>query len=518
MSPGEGNRWAKGQTRRATEPEWFENGFFAEARQLRAKLPAKFRWARSNSAAFRLFPLRADTVSLLLSRRFESRVLSVLYSSQASRERITKSMAKVEVDLYEVLEIERGATKEEIRSAYRKAALSSHPDKVPEDERPAAESKFKSVQEAYEILYDDNKRQIYDTHGMSAFNGSGDPGMGGMPGDVDLDDLLAQMFGGMGGMGGGMPGMGGMPGGMPGAGKPRRSRDEQQDYELSLEELYKGKTVKFYSTKNVICSLCKGKGGKEKAKAKQCSTCGGVGVKEFINQMGGFLTKQTQACTTCSGQGSFFSPKDKCKKCKGKKTTEEKKLIELYIPPGSREGDKIVLEGEADQVPDQEPGDIVFRLVQEEHEVFDRAGADLRATIDVTVAEALTGFSRVVIKHLDGRGIELTHPAGKVLTPGQVLKVSGEGMPIKRSDSKGDLYLVVNVKFPEENWRPSPEMLEKLKETLPSPDAPIEATPVDEVHYDANGNMEEFGARDAQGGSAWVDDDDEEEPAQCAAQ
>lgn len=171
---------------------------------------------------------------------------------------------------------------------------------------------------------------------MSAFNGSGDPGMGGgMPGDVDLDDLLAQMFGGM---GGGMPGMGPMPGmgGMPGGNKPRRSRNEQQDYEVSLEMLFKGKTVKFASTKNVICSLCKGKGGREKAKAKECSTCEGHGVKEVIMQQGGFLTKSAQPCTTCNGQGSFFSPKDKCKKCKGKKTTEEKKILEMYIPPGSR--------------------------------------------------------------------------------------------------------------------------------------------------------------------------------------
>lgn len=181
------------------------------------------------------------------------------------------------------------------------------------------------------------------------------------------------------------------------------------------------------------------------------------------------------------------------------------------------EGDKIVLEGEADQIPDRENGDIVFKLIQEEHEVFDRAGSDLRATIDVTLAEALTGFSRVVLKHLDGRGIEITHPAGKVLSAGQVLKVPGEGMPIKRSDARGDLYLAVNIKFPDETWNPTPEVLAKLQELLPKPDPAIEATTVDEVKYDPNGNMDDFGARDAQGGSAWVDDDDEE-PAQCAAQ
>jgi len=142
---------------------------------------------------------------------------------------------------------------------------------VPEAEREESEMKFKTVQHAYDILYDEEKRHLYDTHGMSAFDGSGNPGMGGAP---DLDDILSQMFG-MGGMGG--------PGGMPGYGhgprpnRPRKSPNEEQKYEVSLEDLYKGRTVKFASTKNVICSLCKGKGGKEKATAKECSACAGQG-------------------------------------------------------------------------------------------------------------------------------------------------------------------------------------------------------------------------------------------------
>ncbi|KAI9930395.1 hypothetical protein MW887_011148 [Aspergillus wentii] len=417
----------------------------------------------------------------------------------------------------QVLEISRGASKEEVRKAYRKAALASHPDKVPEEQRTEAEIRFKSVQEAYDILYDEDKRHLYDTHGMGAFNGSGEPGMGAGP---DLDDILAQMFGGMGGMGGmpGMGGMGGMPGG-PRPNKPRKSPNEEQKYEVSLEELYKGKTVRFSSIKNVICSLCQGKGGKEKATAKKCSTCEGEGYIEKLTMMGQFLTKNTVACTTCSGEGNFFSPKDKCKKCKGKKTTEAKKILELYIPPGAKEGDKIVLEGEADQVPGQEHGDIVFHLVEEEHPTFSRAGADLAAEIDVTLAEALTDFSRVVVKHLDGRGIELSHPKkkGDILRPGQVIKVPGEGMPIKRSDSRGDLYLTVNIKFPDEKWTPSPAEVENLKQMLPKPDPPIQAETVDEVEYDPKGKMEDFGSKDPSGGTAWEDDEDDE-PAQCAAQ
>lgn len=184
-----------------------------------------------------------------------------------------------------------------------------------------------------------------------------------------------------------------------------------------------------------------------------------------------------------------------------------------------REGDKIVLEGEADQVPGQEPGDIVFHIVEIEHPTFRRAGADLTATLDITLAEALAGFSRVVVKHLDGRGIEITHPKkpGQVLHPDQVLKVAGEGMPHKRSDARGDLYLVVNVKFPDDKWTPSPAELEKLREILPKPEPPVQADVVDEVEYDPKGDLEDFGAGDPRGGSGWEDDDDDE-PAQCAAQ
>ena len=144
------------------------------------------------------------------------------------------------------------------------AALSSHPDKVPEDERTAAETKFKAASKAYEILYDDEKRHLYDTHGMSAF----DPGAG-MGAGMDFEDVLSQMFG--------MSMDGGSPGG-PQFRKPKKGEDEEQKYEVTLEDLYKGKTVKFASTKNVICSHCKGSGGKEKAKPKQCATCQGKGM------------------------------------------------------------------------------------------------------------------------------------------------------------------------------------------------------------------------------------------------
>lgn len=146
--------------------------------------------------------------------------------------------------------------------------MSSHPDKVGEGERAAADVKFKSISKAYEILSDDDKREAYDAHGMAAFE-AGNP----MGAEVDLDDILAHMFS-MGGMG-----MNGAAGGGPGPGprKPRKGDNEEQSYTVTLEELYKGKTTKFDTRHNIICKICKGSGGKDRAKPKECSGCHGRG-------------------------------------------------------------------------------------------------------------------------------------------------------------------------------------------------------------------------------------------------
>lgn len=410
-------------------------------------------------------------------------------------------------DLYEILGVSKDASKSEIKKAYHKAALANHPDKVPEAEREDAEIRFKAASQAYEILYDEQKRGLYDTHGMAAFDGSrGPPGMDGM----GMEDILSQMFG----MGGGMPGMGGRPQ------RPKRSPDENQKYDVTLEDLYKGKTVRFTSTKNVICSLCTGTGGKKDAKAKKCATCDGKGFKQVVRQVGpGMLTQQTVECSACEGVGEVFNPKDKCKKCKGKRTVEEKKQLELYIPRGAKEGDRIVLEGEADQIPGADStGDIIFHLIEQPHDVFHRAGPDLSAKLEITLAEALTGFNRVVIKHLDGRGIQLNHPQepGKVLRPGETLKIPGEGMPHKKSDAKGDLYLIVDITFPEDGFF-SEEAADQLRKLLPGPEPPIVTEEFDEVAFE-EADIEEFGHGDPRGGGDWEDDDDAQEGPQCATQ
>ncbi|AEO69128.1 ae83d6af-acf5-4ad1-b3c0-9975064c6b2c [Thermothielavioides terrestris] len=417
------------------------------------------------------------------------------------------SSAGEDVDLYALLGVSKSASPNDIKKAYRKLALQHHPDKVPEEIRAESETKFKAITQAYEILRDEEKRRLYDTHGMAAF----DPSRGGPAGEgVDLNDILSQMFG---------MSMGGMPGGGPR--RPRRSPDEEQPYKVTLEELYKGKTVKFAAAKQVVCPQCQGSGAKEKVKPNKCDRCRGIGRQEAFRQIGpGLVRKEVIPCDHCQGSGMYYKEKDRCKKCKGKRTVQETKALELYIPRGSMQGERIVLEGEADQLPDMTPGDLIFHLVEEPHERFTRIGHDLSADLHVTLAEALCGFSRVVLKHLDGRGIHIDHPRGKILRPGDVLKVPSEGMPMKRGELKGDLYLIVKVDFPEDGWLSKDSDFDALQKLLPPPAAPIQADEVDEVQYEENADIEKMGAHqgDPRYGGEWEDEDEDEGGPQCATQ
>lgn len=319
---------------------------------------------------------------------------------------------------------------------------------------------------------------MYDQYGMAAF----DPSRGGGPGgaEVDLNDILAQMFGM------------GVGGGAGGPRRPRRGRDEEQQYKVTLEELYKGKTVKFSANKKVNCSQCKGSGGKEKVKPQTCDRCKGNGFQEAFQQIGPGMVRRAQVqCDHCQGSGNYYKEKDRCKRCKGKRIVDEIKPLEIYIPRGSMQGKQIRLEGEADQHPDQTPGDIIFTLVEEPHDVFTRIGQDLSADLNVTLAESLSGFSRVVLKHLDGRGIHIDFPRGKILRPNEVIKVAGEGMPLERGDSKGDLYLIAKIEFPENGWLSDDKSYEALQKLLPPPAAPIVTEETDEVDYEEDVDIEE---------------------------
>jgi DnaJ family protein A protein 2 len=189
-------------------------------------------------------------------------------------------------------------------------------------------------------------------------------------------------------------------------------------------------------------------------------------------------------CGDCNGSGNIIHTKDRCKKCKGAKLTEEKKLLEFWIDRGREDGDRIVLNGEADQEPGKETGDVIFVLREKEHPVYMRIGSDLKATLKITLEEALCGFSRVILTTLDGRGLKYTHKVvdGKVIRPKDVFEIAGEGMPVgKKSDKKGNLYLNVDIEFPENGWLTDPVKMDVLRSLLSTATSGDHANGVPEV-------------------------------------
>ncbi|KAK9433095.1 hypothetical protein V1505DRAFT_338346 [Lipomyces doorenjongii] len=409
-----------------------------------------------------------------------------------------------ETDLYEILGVKRTATSVEIKKAYHKAALSSHPDKAKPEEREEAEVRFKVISQAYEILSDEDKRRDYDQYGMDAFapNGrrAGGPGM-------SEEEFFQEFFG--------MGGTGGMHGGASRR-SARRTEDALQELDVTLKALYKGKTEKMSIKRNIICTVCKGSGAKSGVKPRKCSKCSGDGVIEGLRPIGnGLAIPVSTKCPVCSGRGEILKEKDKCKKCKGERIIEQSKILEIYIPPGSKDGDKIVLEGEADQEPGKQTGNIIFTLHEVPDTIFERRGSDLRAKLRITLVEALCGFSRGVLEHLDGRIIRLSVPPGKVLRPNDILIVENEGMPVKGGNGlhhRGDLYFDVDIEFPKDNWFLETSEMRKIADALPfGPQTDIKGEMEEEVEFRIAKSDAEFGhhANDDQS-DAWESDADDE--------
>lgn len=228
-------------------------------------------------------------------------------------------------------------------------------------------------------------------------------------------------------------------------------------------------------------------------------------------------------CGDCSGTGSSLREKDRCKKCKGKKVMEEKKLVEFWIERGMEEGDRIVLPGEADQEPGMETGDVIFIIEEKKHPVFTRVGHNLKATLHITLREALCGFSKVILRTLDGRGLHYTHKVanGKVIKPKDVFKIVGEGMPFgKKSDERGDLYLDVEIEFPEEGWLTDPGELDLLRSLLPTQTNSSQANGVPGIVDDVTlekADLDEFVGEET---GAWEteDEDDSDAVPECQTQ
>ncbi|CAK1549797.1 unnamed protein product [Leptosia nina] len=344
--------------------------------------------------------------------------------------------------LYEILSVSRNASDTEIKRNYHKLAKEFHPDV-----NPNAGDRFKEISYAYDVLSDSKKRQTYDRYGLKGLQ------EGGHGGGAAHDDLFRQFFGDIFGMGGGRS-----------RGRAR-GEDTIHTLKVSLEDMYVGKTAKLQLSKNVICGDCKGIGGKSGA-VVSCRDCHGQGLKVSFQQIAPNMTRQFQTrCPTCQGQGETINDKDKCPKCKGKKVLNETKILEVHVEKGMREDQKIFFRGEGDQAPDMEPGDVIIVLQEKPHDVFQRTGDDLYMKCQISVTEALCGFTSVV-EHLDGRDLLVRHTGG-VIKPGDIKGIKGEGMPQHKNPfEKGNLYMKFEVNFPENNFA-TEEQLKQIEALLP---------------------------------------------------
>jgi len=385
-----------------------------------------------------------------------------------------------ETAYYDILGVKPNASPEDLKKAYRKLALQYHPDKNPNEGE-----KFKQISQAYEVLADAEKRQIYDDGGESAIKKGGGGG-GGFSSPMDIFDMF---FGGN---------------FSTGRRRERRGKDLVHQLGVTLEELYNGAVRKLALQKSIICDKCEGRGGKKGAVDK-CQTCRGNGIEVKIHMIGPGMAQQIeQVCSHCHGQGELIAAKDRCKTCNGKKTVRDRKILEVHIEKGMRDGQKITFSGEGDQEPDLQPGDIVIVLEEIEHAVFKRSKQDLVMRMPLQLVESLCGFQKV-IKTLDSRDLVVTNLPGEVVKHDSFKSILGEGMPqYKNPFEKGRLIVQFQIVFPEKIPQTIVADLEKCLPPRPRVDIPIDAEECNMADFDP----EQDARNQRYSRQAYEDDDD----------
>ncbi|NTV44192.1 MAG: molecular chaperone DnaJ [Candidatus Yonathbacteria bacterium] len=350
-------------------------------------------------------------------------------------------------DYYNVLGIERGASKEDIKKAFRKLAHKYHPDKKDGDE-----AKFKEVNEAYQILSDDKKRAEYDTYGQTFGNGAGPgaQGFGGFGGfggfdqsgagvDFDLGDIFEQFFGGQGGGRG-----------------TRRGNDISIGIEVPFIEAVFGTTRTVLITKTSVCDTCGGSGAKNGVGMKTCEVCNGQG-KIHESRRSPFGTfSVARMCDTCAGSGQV--PKEACATCKGAGVTNKREEVTITIPAGINDGEMIRLAGQGEAITRGTSGDLYVKIRVIPDKRFVREGHNVITHLPIKLSEALLGNKRT-IETLDGT-IEITVPAGVSL--GETLRVRGKGIP-SSGGMRGDLLVKIEVEMPKKLSKRAKELVESLR-------------------------------------------------------
>jgi molecular chaperone DnaJ len=328
-------------------------------------------------------------------------------------------------DYYEVLGVSRDASQDEIKKSYRRLAMKYHPDRNKDDDE--AEAKFKEAREAYNVLKDQEKRSAYDRFGHDAARGAaGGPG-GGFSAEGFSDifgDVFGDIFGG---------------GGRRGASQVFRGADLGYELRLDLERAVAGDTVTIDVPTQVTCEECSGSGAQKGSDPVKCTTCGGVGQ---VRMQQGFFSIQ-QTCPACKGAGTVIT--DPCRSCHGRGRVSKTRTLNVKVPAGVDDGDRIRLSGEGEAGRNGgPPGDLYVEIRVSPHKIFERSGADLSCEVPVSFATATLG-GEVQLPTLEGH-VSLKIPAGT--QSGKVFRLRGKGVTTVRDTHKGDLFARVAVETP----------------------------------------------------------------------
>ena len=362
-------------------------------------------------------------------------------------------------DYYEVLGVDKSASADDIKKAYRKKAIQYHPDKNPGDKE--AEEKFKEAAEAYEVLSNPDKRARYDQFGHEGMSGAGGfgGGFGGGQG-MSMDDIFSMfgdIFGGHGGFGG-FSGFGG--GGSSQAQRKFRGSDLRVKVKLSLKDIANGTTKKFKLKKYVPCSHCHGTGAEGNSGTETCPTCKGSGhILRTQQSIFGMMQTQT-VCPQCNGEGKII--KNKCKECGGEGIVYGEEVVEVKIPAGVAEGMQLSMSGKGNAGRHNGiPGDLLIQIEEEPHPELIRDENDLVYILLLSIPMAALG-STVEIPTIDGKAKVKIEPGTQ---PGKVLRLRGKGLPNVNGYGNGDLLVNVSVYIPETLSKDEKNALEKMQDS-----------------------------------------------------